>query len=190
MSKRFPVPEFNRDEFKNLDWAPPKVLSAGERDKLVSSARAGEARPGAQAVTADEALYAKHGFRGDHRLAIMCILPKGREVTVLGRSYAWSLQRALLLDSLDPITGKVIADWRTPRTMNTRLGPENGITLQAGVVFALLGNRYADHWIANRVAIDNQVGIVPGEPGFRILSAYDDQSNDFHACNLAFSWKA
>lgn len=116
--------------------------------------------------------------------AVMCVLP-GREVRMVGRSWAWPIQRALVIDSLDPQRAEVLADWKTPRPMNTRLGPDNGIVLNAGVVFVLLGHQYGDHWIANRTLVRSN-----DDParGYSLLSASDDRINDFHACNLAFSW--
>ena len=70
--------------------------------------------------------------------------------------------------------------------MNTRLGSDNGILLAARVVFLLLGHQYSDHWIANRTLIKS--GADQAAKGFSIISASDDRINDFHSCNLAFSW--
>lgn len=185
MSKRFPIPEFDRDQFKNRAWAPPSPISEDERRRLVAAAA--EGKPGvygAYAVEAPPALCEKFGLRGEHLQLTMCVLPD-KKIHLLGRSWAWFIQRGLVVDSLDPATVRVLADWKTPRPMNTRLGPDAGITIPGGVVYAFVGHRYADHWIANRTLTDSAAA---GGQGFSVLSATDDDNNDFHACNLSFSW--
>lgn len=188
MSKRFPIPEFDRDQFKNLEWTPPAFLSKEDQDRLIAAQKAGDAQVcGGYPIQADDAFYDHFSIRGEHRHAILCVLPD-RPVTVVGRSFAWYKQRALMVDSLDPTRATVLHDWRTPRPMNTRLGPENGVTLPGGILYVVCAHRYADHWIGNRTLIDNEWTNAPGGHGFRILSSSDDRMNDFHHCNLSFSW--
>ena len=185
MSKRFPIPEFDRDQYKNMEWAPPKLLSRDEQARLIAAAKAGDAKAyGSYAVEADEAFYERFKLQGPHRHAVMCILPPG-EVTLLGRSWAWPIQRAVVVDSLDAASAKVLQEWKTPRPMNTRLGPDNGVTLGGGVVYAVFGHMYADHWVSNRTRNDTR-GVADGK-GFSVVSASNDDY-DFHACNLSFRW--
>jgi len=184
MSKRFPIPEFDRDQYKNRPWTSLSPISDEEQARLAASAS--EGKPGifgAYAVKAPQALCDRFSLRGEHLQLVMCVLPK-KKVHLLGRSWAWYIQRGLVIDSLDAAKAQVLADWKTPRPMNTRLGPDAGITIDGGVVYAFVGHRYADYWIANRTLTDADAG----SQGFSILSATDDDNNDFHACNLTFSW--
>ena len=115
----------------------------------------------------------------------MCLLPP-QEIRLVGRSHAWSIQQALVVDSLDSQRSNVIYDWKTPRPMNTRLGPDEGVTFIGKLLYVVCSHRYSDYWIVNRTLIaDNN---RQGRKGFGILSASDDDINDFHACNLSFSW--
>ena len=186
MSKRFPIPEFDRDQYKNMPWRQPQLLSRDEQVRLVEAARAGDASAyGSYAVQADDAFYDRFQVRGDHRHAVMCILPRG-EVKLVGRSWAWPIQRAMVVDSLDAAKARVLQEWKTPRPMNTRLGPDDGVALEGGVVYAVFGHRYSDYWIANRT-LDDTRGAPEGK-GFTVASACDADNHDFHACNLSFSW--
>jgi hypothetical protein len=188
MSKRFPIPEFDYQGFKNMEWRAPAYLPDGEQQRLVAARRAGDAKVfGGYPVQAHAAFYEKFHLKGDNRHVIMCLMPD-REVTLLGRSHAWAIQRALVTDSLDAASCKVLFDWKTPRSMNTRLGPEDGVKLQGGVAYVCCGHRYADDWIGNRTIVQNDGSWAPDGNGFRILSAHDEDINDFHACNLSFSW--
>ena len=184
MSKRFPIPEFDRDQYKNMEWKPPKLLSGDEQAKLIAAAKAGDVTAyGSYPVEADAAFYDRFKLQGPHRHAVMCILPR-KEVKLVGRSWAWPIQRAVVVDSLDVEKAKVLQEWKTPRPMNTRLGPDGGATLEGGVVYALFGHSYSDHWISNRTLKDTK-GVAGGK-GFNVVSASDQ--DDFHACNLFFSW--
>lgn len=186
MSKRFPIPEFDRDQFKNMKWSEPRLLSREEQAKVMAAAQAGDPKAiGSFAVAADDALYDRFRMRGPNRHAVMCVLPKG-EVKLVGRSWAWPIQRAVVIDSLDAAKARVLQEWKTPRPMNTRLGPDEGVTLQGGVVYALLGHAYSDYWIANRTMADSRT--LASAKGFSIVSATDDENHDFHACNLSFGW--
>ena len=185
MSKRFPVPEFDRDHYKNMEWKPPKLLTAEEHRSLLERARKGDAAViGTYAVHADESFYDKFRIKGDHRHAILCITPPGR-INLVGRSWAWYIQRALIVDSLDPAKATVLHDWTTPRPMNTRLGPENGVEVEGGVLYVIFGHRYSDYWISNRTLQDSRAKTAKG---FSVVSNSDEANNDFHACNLSFSW--
>jgi len=186
MSKRFPIPEFDRDLYKNMPWTSPRLLSTEEQSSLAERARKGDASAfGAYPVVADEAFYERFRLRGPHRHAVMCLLPP-REVAMVGRSWAWPLQRALAVDSLDASRANVVQEWKTPRPMNTRLGPDNGITVTGGVLYLLFGHRISDYWISNRTLQDTR-SPTPGH-GFAVVSASDDANNDFHACNVSFNW--
>ena len=172
MSKRFPIPEFDRDRYKNMAWKEPALLSRDEQSRLAAAARAGDASAyGCHAVEADDAFYERFKVQGPNRHVVMCVLPKG-QVRVVGRSWAWPIQRAVLVDSLDVAGARVLQDWTTPRPMNTRLGPDEGVALEGGVVYAVLGHRHGDHWIANRTLEDKR-GAANGK-GFSLVSATDD----------------
>jgi hypothetical protein len=187
MSKRFPIPAVDYEQFKNMEWAPPALLAPAAQAQLLRAAEAGEAGAfGCHAVAADDAFYDRFRLRGAHRHVRMCLLPKG-EVSVVGRSHAWAIQGALIVDSLDAASCTVLHEWKTPRPMNTRLGPDDGVTLPGGVVYAVCSHRYADYWIVNRTLVAGAPS--PGGEGFQLLSASDDDINYFHACNLAFSWR-
>jgi hypothetical protein len=186
MSKRFPIPEFDRDAFKNRAWSTPTWLDAAAQQRLRDAAKRGETSAcGGHAVKVDAALAAKYKFEGPHLHALYCVLPYA-PVQLVGRSWAWPIQRALVLDGTDAASAQVLADWTTPRPMNTRLGPDAGITLPGGPVLVLLGHRVGERWIANRTLVTLD-GATAGK-GFAVISA-SGEDNDFHACNLNFSWR-
>ena len=188
MFMRFPVPEFNRDELKDMEWQAPTFLSESEIGDLIERQKAGDASAyGCYAVLPDDALFDKFAIRGDHRHAVMCVLPDA-DVHVLGRSVAWAIQHVWIVDSLDAGSCNVVADWKTTRPMNTRLGPEDGITVGGGVLYSLHANAFADHWIGNRTILDNDWDGGDAAHGFRVLSAHDEDIDDFHDCNLQFQW--
>jgi hypothetical protein len=185
MSKRFPIPEFDRDLYKNMSWEAPTVLSPADQADKIAKARAGDASAyGCYAVDAPDALYERFKLQGPHRRAILCLVPP-QGVKVVGRSWAWEIQRAVILDSLDPAKAKVLQEWKTSRPMNTRLGPDSGVELPGGPVYVLFGHLYGDHWIANRAMQDRRPA---AGRGLTLVSSSDESSNDFHACHLAFSW--
>lgn len=187
MSKRFPIPEFDRDQYKNMAWHQSSLLSREEQARLIEAARAGKAEAyGSYAVEADDAFYERFALKGPHRHAVMCLLPPKKEVRLIGRSWAWPIQRAVVVDSLDAKQARVLQEWKTPRCMNTRLGPDKGVAIEGGVVYAVLGHRYSDHWVSNRTMKDTRA--APDGKGFSVVSASDDDNHDFHACNLSFSW--
>lgn len=181
MSKRFPVPEFDRDQFKNLAWTEPSPLPSDQLSKLAASAKNGAGHP----VVVGSGLASRLGFKMEGKAAVMCLLPD-KEVRMTGRSWAWPIQRAVVVDSLDPDKAIVIADWHTPRPMNTRLGPDAGVIVTQKVVYVLCGHQYGDHWIANRTLLGKKEPGTGG--GISVLSATGDDINDFHACNVMFSW--
>jgi hypothetical protein len=186
VSKRFPVPEFDRDLFKNLPWVAPSPLSPAAISDIAAAAQNGAGAAGAHPVSVGSELAARFGFHMEGKLAMMCVLPAS-EVHLTGRSWAWQIQRAIVLDSLEPNQATTVADWRTPRPMNTRLGPDAGIVVAQRVVYVLCGHKYGDHWLANRTMAGKKAN--DAEQGYSVISASDDNINDFHACNLIFSWK-
>ena len=174
-AKRFPVPEFDRHALKNLNWTPPEVTDG-----------VADGHYGCAAMTAPAAFSEKFSFQGEFLLAVACSLPN-QTITVSGNSYAWPIHRVVITDSLDVETCEVIADWKTPRPMNTRLGPNNGITVNSEMVYVLIGHQFAEHWIGNRIMLDNE---WPGgtRQGFRILSSSESEINDFHDAVVYFEW--
>ncbi len=187
MSKRFPIPPFNYERYKNMEWTPPQYRDAKDQARLLDAALSGESKAyGAYPVQADAAFYERFRLRGEHRHAMMCVLPQ-REIALIGRSHAWAIQQALIVDSLDAERAKVLFGWKTPRPMNTRLGPDKGASSPGGVLYVVCSHRYADYWIVNRTLVDSE-GFA-GASGFGVLSASDDAINDFHACNVWFHWQ-
>ena len=187
----FPVPEFREKELKNMAGQPPAYLSAGDVEKLVRDRKAGKtARLGAYPIQPTEEFFAPLKVRGEHRHALLCLLPD-QEVHVLGRSYAWPIQGAWLLDSLEPGSAKIVADWKTTRPMNTRLGPTEGIAYKGDVLVLVCGHAYGDHWIGNRTIVQNDwQDAEAGERGFRVLASAKAESKDFHDCVVTFRWPA
>lgn len=185
MSKRFPIPEFDRDQYKNRAWVTPASMGSGDQVRLKDAAKRGDVTAyGAHAVVLAPAVAAKYKFEGPRLHAVMCVLPNG-PVRMVGRSWAWPVHRALVLDAMSA-DAQVIADWTTPRPMSTRLGPDTGVEINGGVVYVVIGNRYGSTWIGNRTLVDRAPNA--GAQGFDVLSACGDDNNDFHACNLAFRW--
>lgn len=174
--KRFPVPEFDHRSLKGMAYVPPEAVEAGA---------AGDG-PGAQAVEPDPALLDRLAFRGEHTRMIRCALPPGG-AHLLGRSYAWYNQRAFILAG-NAADAEVLHDWQTPRPMNTRFGPEDGVDLDVPAVFVLSGRILGDHVRANRVMIDSDWGLGEGRAGYRIIAACDEGDDDFNNSTFEFSW--
>ena len=174
-AKRFPVPEFNRYTLKNLDWTPPEI-----RDSLTQTDL------GCVAVNGNREFYENFKFKGENLLVVACKLPN-QPVTISGNSFAWPIHRTVIADSLDAYTCNVLADWTTPRPMNTRFGPDGGITVSSSQVYILIGHKFADYWISNRIMLDNQWAGSTGN-GFRVLSSSENEINDFHDAVIYFEW--
>ncbi|MEE8216878.1 MAG: hypothetical protein V3S77_08935 [Acidiferrobacterales bacterium] len=187
-AKRFPIPDFNHEEFKNMEWTPPAYLSQDQTNKLIERQKAGDTSVyGCYPVQASEELYAAFSVLGAHRHAVMCVMPD-KEVKLLGRSYAWRIQRALVLDSLDPGVAKVLFSWKTPRPMNIKLGPTDGVSMDGGIVYAICGHAIGSNWVGNRTILQHNGQGSSTEHGLTILSSSEDDINDFHECNLYFRW--
>jgi len=185
--KRFPIPEFDHVALKNMPWAPPKVIDPAEAQRLVSARLKGDTSSfGAYPIMPGDALFDHLRIHGEYRHAVLCILPD--RSMVMGRSNAWPVQKAWIVSSLQPQSLDVIAEWKTPRPMNIRLGPDEGIELATKVVYVLAGHRYGDHWIGNRSIVQSDWKRAGAAGGFAILSASADEVNNFHDCNLYFSW--
>ena len=188
MWQRFPIPPFDRDRFKDMDWQTPAHLGEAEiADKIAAGV------PGAYPVLPSEDFFAKLNVHGGHRHALLCVLPEaagtpGTDVRILGRSYAWAIQRSWIVSSLDPAGFEVIADWKTQRPMNTRLGPDDGIAHGGGAVYLVTAHGHGDHWIGNRTIADNDWGGGGAGNGFQVLSSASEDSRDFHDCNVSFAW--
>jgi hypothetical protein len=185
--KRFPIPEFDHNQFKEMRYVSPATLSLDQANALVTKYTADQS--GGHVVMPAEELFDRFQIRGEHRHAVMCLLPS-LPVHLLGRSWAWKIQRALILDSLDPGSAKVLYDWKTPRPINTRLGPDEGETFLGTVCYVITANKFADHWLGNRSILDMEwdaAGV--GRKGFRILGSSEPDTNDFHDTYLAFDWQ-
>ena len=187
MAKRFPIPEFDHDELKSLDWDAPKLLDLQAAARIVEAAGSGDASVyGAYPVAASDAFLDSLSVHGDHRHAVLCVMPAAG-VRVLGRSYAWKIQRAMAAPTVDgPSTG-LLLDWKTPRPMNTRLGPEAGTDSPSASMYLVLAHHYSDYWVANRTIADNAWTGASGN-GFRVLSCDNEEIDDFHASVVSFEW--
>lgn len=188
--KRFPVPEFDYEPFVEMEYEKPDLHTASQIADMAGQASGGDGSAcGGYAIEPSADLLEKFSIKGDDCYAVAAVLP-AKPVHLLGRSHAWRIQRALVLDSPDPGSAKIVHDWTTPRPMNSRLGPDDGVTLDGGVNYILTGNKYADHWLCNRTIIQNDWDPGDGRKGFRILANTDPELDDFHDCYLAFTWAA
>ena len=101
MAKRFPIPEFDHDALKSLDWTAPDLLGPEAAARIVEAAGDGDASAyGAYPVAASDAFLDSLSVRGDHRHALLCVMPAAG-VRMLGRSYAWKIQRAVAAPGVD-----------------------------------------------------------------------------------------
>ena len=106
---------------------------------------------------------------------------------MVGRSHAWKIQRAVAATSVDGPADTFLVDWKTPRPMNTRLGPAEGVVSPATAMYVVLVHQYSDYWVANRTIADNAWKSASGH-GFRVLSSDNDEYGDFHASVISFDW--
>ena len=174
---RFPIPEFDHKGLRGLDWSEPKYLS---EDAAAAKAADPSAR-GAFHLKAADALLQRFNISGEHCHALLCRAPAGARL--VGRSHSWWLQRAVILDSPDPTGASVVADWRTPRPINTRFGPEAGIELDGRPLYVLSCHGLADKWIGNRTLVQDVNG------GFRIVATAKDDTAKFDEFCLTFTWE-
>ena len=187
MAKRFPIPEFDYEEFKGRPWTPPEAIAADEVARLVAAARDGDAGAyGAYPVSADDACFDALNVRGEWRNAVLCLMP-GQGVTMTGRSHAWKRQYLAALDGPPDPSAARLVEWNTPRPMNTRLGPEDGIAAPAPVMTLVSGHLFGDHRIGNRSLTDDAWQPGAGQ-GFRVMFCDDQDLNDFHAAVITFTW--
>lgn len=185
--KRFPIPEFDHRSLRGLTYSPPETISKSEEDSLVAAALSGDQSGlGAYGVEPNAELLERLSFNGDHQQMILCILPAGG-CRLLGRSMAWYNQRAYVLDANSP-DAQVIHEWRTPRTHNTRLGPDDGVSLDRQVIYLLSGRILEDEDRGNRVMIDTGWSPGAGRAGYRILAGCDKGGDNFHDTCLMVSW--
>ena len=187
MAKRFPVPKFDYEDLKSLDWQAPSPIAAADAARLIDSAAQGDASSyGAYPMAVDDDVFDALDVRGDHRHAALCLLPAGG-ATMTGRSHAWKIQRLVALQAPPHADAPLLIEWKTPRPMNTRLGPENGVAAPAQALCLVAGNRYSDYWIGNRLMVDNDWR-PPSGSGFRVMWSDSDDRDDFHADVVTFAW--
>jgi hypothetical protein len=187
MAKRFPIPEFEYEELRGRAWTPPSCIDAGEAARLRAAAKSGDTGAfGAYPVQAPDAFFDALNVRGEHRTAVLCLLPAAG-VTMLGRSHAWKRQRVAVVDGVPDAAPRLLAQWKTPRPMNTRLGPEDGAPAPGAALTLVFGHLFADHWVGNRVAVDAGWAPESGE-GLRVLSSDDASQDDFHCAVMTFRW--
>jgi len=187
--KRFPVPEFDYRPLKGLNAAPPEPIAPEEATRIAEAAAGGDASvAGGYAVAPDPKLLERLELRGDHRVMVLCALP-GAGAHLLARSMAWYNQRALVVDG-NGADAEILYNWRTPRTHNTRLGPEDGVTLDRAVLYLLSARIREDELRGNRILIDNDWTPGEGRAGFRVLAACDKGEDNFHDSYFELSWAA
>ena len=187
MTKRYPIPEFDHDELKSLRWTAPELLDREAAARIVEAAGDGDTSVhGAYPVAASDAFLGSLSVRGDHCHALLCVMPSAG-VRMFGRSQAWNIQRAVAAAAVDGTAAQLLVDWKTPRPMNTRLGPAEGIASPAAAMYVVLVHQYSDHWVANRTIADNEWKSASGT-GFRVLSCDNDEISDFHASVISFDW--
>ena len=174
--RRFPIPEFDHKAFRGLEWSEPDYLMGGDISKKLGSADTLGVFP----LKADGDVLKKFSVYGGHCHALLCKFPAGTRL--IGRSYSWWLQRAVLTDSLISETLNVIADWSTPRPMNTRFGPEDGVELDGKPIYVISCHGHSDHWVGNRTLVQNL------DNGFRILGCAKDDTANFYEFCLTFTW--
>ena len=187
MAKRFPVPEFDYEDLRGRAWNAPACIDADAAKRLMAAAAGGDTGAfGAYPVQAPNAFFDALELHGEHRTAVLCLLP-GTGVTMVGRSHAWKLQRVAVVDGTPDTSPRLLAEWKTSRPMNTRLGPEAGVPAPATALCLVFGHRFADHWVGNRIMVDT--GWTPERgSGLRVLSCDDENQGDFHAAVMTFSW--
>ncbi len=187
--RRFPVPEFDHRSLKGMTYIPPAPISKDEEARIVAAAIGGDASvAGAYAVAPDPALLERLSFGGDYRQMILCALP-GPGAHLVARSMAWFNQRAHVLDR-NAADAETLYVWRTPRTHNTRLGPDDGVTLDRAVVYLLSGRILEDCDRGNRLMIDSNWRPGAGKAGYRILAGCDKGGDNFHDSCFMLSWEA
>ncbi|MEM7224467.1 MAG: hypothetical protein AAF495_15925 [Pseudomonadota bacterium] len=186
--RRFPVTAFDHRVLKKRPYAQPTPISGEEEARIVEAAAGGDASvAGGYAVTPNGALLEALDFRGAHQDMVLCALP-GPGAQLLGRSYAWFNQRAFILDR-NASDAETLFNWRTPRPMNTLLGPETGVTLDRAVIYILSGRMLSDHTRGNRVMIDQDWSPGEGRAGFRVITACDEGEDNFHDSCFELSWQ-
>ena len=185
--KRFPVPEFDHRSLRNLTYKAPETISKKQEEELLVNSRTGDnSHSGAYAVMPDTELLNRLNFRGDMQQMILCIIPS-EGGNLLGRSMAWFNQRAYILDA-NSADAKIIYEWRTPRTHNTRLGPEDGIQLNYTALYLLSARILEDENRGNRVMIDHDWKPQNGSQGYRIIAGSDKDKTNFHDSCFTFTW--
>ena len=173
---RFPIPSFDHKKLRGLDWTQPIFLSEDDINLKIGA----KSTYGGFTVEAPESVTSKFSIRGEYVHAILCVVPSGTRI--VGRSYSWWLQRALIIDSLNSEECKIICDWRTPRPMNSRFGPEEGIVLEHDCFYILSCHNHGEHWDGNRTLIQDH------DNGRLILGSAKKGTNNFHEFCLTFSW--
>jgi len=187
--KRFAIPQFDHRALRGMDHAPPQPVSSDEAGEIVRRAAAGDAGVGGgHAVEPDPALLERLNFTGEFRQMVLCALP-GEQAHLLARSMAWFNQRAFLLDA-NSADAAVVVNWRTPRTHNTRLGPENGVPVAQRVLYLLSGRIVEEETRGNRLILDNAWAPGAGRSGFRVLAGCDKGGDRFHDSYFEFTWAA
>ena len=179
---RFSIPEYDYKQFNGLSWKAPDLMSLEETEKHTSISEGG-----CCPVEAPKEVLEQLDIRGEHCHAGTCVVPSPG-AHLLGRSWAWWKQRVVIVDTLVPGAINILHDWRTPRSMNTRLGPEDGVPLSSGTFFILASHQYDDHWLGNRTFLDNEWDGADANNGFRVLATSKDGSEDFSETCLTFTW--
>ena len=74
---RFPIPVFDHETLRGLEWSQPELITAGEADEKLQ-----DGQPyGTCSINIDDAVLASFGISGEHCHAIMCTFPAGTLMT-------------------------------------------------------------------------------------------------------------
>ena len=187
--KRFPVPEFDHKPLRGLTYEPPSPISATQAQEITTAAAQADASvAGAYAVEADPALLERLSFSGEHAIIMLCAMPRP-DAHLLARSRAWFNQRAFILDG-NTAQANILYEWSTPRTFNTCLGPQDGVTLDTAAIWILTGRIISDYTHANRVMVDTNWTPDNNLNGFRVIAASDVEAGQFHESCFELTWPA
>lgn len=174
--RRFPIPEFNHKAFRGLDWSQPDYVHEEDIKKELAEKDTFGIFP----IKANPDILSRFSVQGEHAHALLCKVPNGSRL--IGRSYSWWLQRAIVTDSITSDEFKVLADWRTPRPMNTRLGPEDGIKINDKLLYVISCHGHSDHWVGNRTLVKEI------DDGYHLLGCAKDGTSNFYEFCLTFTW--
>jgi len=123
MSKRFPIPVFDHEQYKNLEWSAPVLLGGDDQARLKRAAAAGDASAfGSYPIAAAADFYERFKLRG-----------RIRAVSAHGKMTATAL-------SLIPVAVAILMFYTNPEYVKFFFTDDVGqIMLGSAVVLQLIG---------------------------------------------------